>query len=151
DTVFSAEGKGSPAGGRRAPLTRPALRVTTEGVRYRNRPRGRPPPMSADPRLSTLLDRWQQSQDRGCPLSAEELCRDCPELLPEVQRRIAILKGMARLANGAGETLAGKPNEEGQAPATAPSRPGDDPSPLTLPLAEEAARAPAVPGFEIEG
>jgi tetratricopeptide (TPR) repeat protein len=107
--------------------------------------------MSADPRLSTLLDRWQQSQDRGCPLSAEELCRDCPELLPEVQRRIAILKGMARLANGAGETLAGKPNEEGPAPATAPSRPGDDPSPLTLPLAEEAARAPAVPGFEIEG
>jgi hypothetical protein len=36
------------------------------------------PSMSTDSRLSSLLDRWQQSRQGGTTL--EELCRDCPEL-----------------------------------------------------------------------
>src|SRR5262245_43058511 len=36
----------------------------------------------ADPRLEQLLLRWDELRDRGQELTPEELCRDCPELLP---------------------------------------------------------------------
>jgi hypothetical protein len=44
--------------------------------------------MSADTRLDELLRRYRESCDRGPPVTAEELCRDCPELLAELQARI---------------------------------------------------------------
>ncbi|HJZ92631.1 MAG TPA: protein kinase [Gemmataceae bacterium] len=37
-------------------------------------------------RLAELLVAWQEQADRGLPVTAEELCRDCPELLPDLQR-----------------------------------------------------------------
>jgi hypothetical protein len=43
--------------------------------------------MVPDSRVQALLERWQQGQ----PLSIEDLCRDCPELLPELERQIALL------------------------------------------------------------
>src|SRR5262245_56904489 len=45
--------------------------------------------MNTDPRIDELLARWAECQGRGEPLTAEELCRDAPELLAEVARRIA--------------------------------------------------------------
>jgi hypothetical protein len=36
--------------------------------------------MSADPRVSSLLDRWRQLRDQGRPPSLDELCADCPDL-----------------------------------------------------------------------
>jgi serine/threonine protein kinase/formylglycine-generating enzyme required for sulfatase activity len=44
--------------------------------------------MSLNPRVLDLLLRWEERCERGEPLSLEELCRDCPELLPEVRQRI---------------------------------------------------------------
>src|SRR5262245_40379680 len=41
-----------------------------------------------DPRVASLLARWESLWGSGQDLAAEELCRDCPELLPEVQRGI---------------------------------------------------------------
>lgn len=38
------------------------------------------------PQVHDLLKRWKELRDRGKPISSEELCRDCPELLPEVRR-----------------------------------------------------------------
>ena len=38
--------------------------------------------------LKALFLQWEDAQDRGESISAEQLCRDCPELLPELQRRI---------------------------------------------------------------
>jgi hypothetical protein len=47
--------------------------------------------------MDDLLVEWQEQNARGKRLSAEELCRDCPELVGEVQRRIGVLAHMERL------------------------------------------------------
>jgi serine/threonine protein kinase len=45
-----------------------------------------------DDRLFDLLDQWAHSHRQGKVVPVEELCRDCPELVQELQRRIAVLK-----------------------------------------------------------
>ncbi len=45
-----------------------------------------------DDRIQELLERWDALRHQGEPLSAEELCEDCPELVDEVRRRIEALK-----------------------------------------------------------
>jgi serine/threonine protein kinase len=57
--------------------------------------------MSAE-RLEELLLRWEELTEAGQGTSAAELCRDCPELIPELQRRIDVLRGFARVAEMAG-------------------------------------------------
>ncbi len=42
--------------------------------------------------IEHLLRLWQQLQQSGEALSAEELCRDCPDILPEVRRRLEQLQ-----------------------------------------------------------
>jgi hypothetical protein len=37
----------------------------------------------ADPRIESLIVRWQELEDQGREASVEELCGDCPELLVE--------------------------------------------------------------------
>jgi WD40 repeat protein len=103
--------------------------------------------MSHDPRLSALLDRWRKSQERGEPLTPEELCRDCPELREEVQRWIAF-QGMETLGQPKTPSVQGEGNED--APPTAPPSSADDFSPTPPPKPAELERRPAVPGFEIE-
>src|SRR5581483_10385882 len=49
--------------------------------------------MTAD-RLGDLLLRWEELHDEGRPVAPEELCRDCPELLEPLRRRIAALRAM---------------------------------------------------------
>ncbi|HEY7427883.1 MAG TPA: protein kinase, partial [Gemmataceae bacterium] len=46
--------------------------------------------MSAD-RLEGLLLQWEELAEQGRPASPEELCRDCPELLDELHRRVRAL------------------------------------------------------------
>src|SRR5262249_16652157 len=45
-----------------------------------------------DSRAVSLLARWRQAQEQGWELSVEELCRDCPELLPEVRKCVEVLR-----------------------------------------------------------
>src|SRR5262249_38710031 len=47
--------------------------------------------MAVDDRLMDLLLRWEEFREQGRLVSAEELCRDCPELLDEVRRRLRFL------------------------------------------------------------
>jgi WD40 repeat protein len=47
--------------------------------------------MSRDEHLAALLRRWEEGRRRGPPPSAEDLCRDTPELLEELRQRIAVL------------------------------------------------------------
>src|SRR5262249_59861021 len=47
--------------------------------------------MGNDARVDDLIDRWEEMQAQGTPLTIEELCSECPELVPEVRRRIAVL------------------------------------------------------------
>jgi serine/threonine-protein kinase len=47
--------------------------------------------MPKDPRLAELLDRWKDARKRGEPVSPEELCAGCAELVGELRRQIARL------------------------------------------------------------
>jgi hypothetical protein len=50
--------------------------------------------MSPDTRVDDLLSRWQEHRARGEEVTAADLCRECPELLPEVERRLQGLRHM---------------------------------------------------------
>lgn len=47
--------------------------------------------MSVEERIEDLILRWQQLQNQGRSVTPEQLCRDCPELLDELRRRIQSL------------------------------------------------------------
>src|SRR5438132_1395025 len=53
--------------------------------------------MTFDARVLDLLLRYAEMHQRGQPITPEELCRDCPELLEEVQRRLRDLKALQPL------------------------------------------------------
>src|SRR5687767_6256406 len=44
--------------------------------------------MADQDRVCALHLQWEERWDAGECLSPEELCRDCPELLPELKRQI---------------------------------------------------------------
>src|SRR4051812_12341922 len=52
---------------------------------------------STNDRLTELLVRWEELRRQGRSVSAEELCRDCPDLLPAARERVAALESMGRL------------------------------------------------------
>ena len=51
----------------------------------------RTPPQMATEQIDKLLLLWQDRRQQGCAAPVEELCLDCPELLPELEKRIAAL------------------------------------------------------------
>src|SRR5262245_12103887 len=59
--------------------------------------------MNSDSRLDELLLRWEELQERGQTPTAEELCRDCPELAASLAERIRLLHNMGA-AFGTGPT-----------------------------------------------
>ncbi len=87
---------------------------------------------SAGPRPSDFLLAWEEFRRQGLSVSAEDLCRDCPEQLDTVRRRLSALRAVYRAldADDAG------------------ARPGADELP-TLARASGPADAAAVPGYEI--
>jgi WD40 repeat protein/tetratricopeptide (TPR) repeat protein len=54
--------------------------------------------------LEDLVSLWQRRHIDGGPVTAAELCRERPELLPELERRIAVLERMSGLARATHET-----------------------------------------------
>lgn len=50
--------------------------------------------MAADARLDELLLRWEELHEQGQAPGAEELCRDCPELIAPLAERIRLLREM---------------------------------------------------------
>src|SRR4051794_22526369 len=44
------------------------------------------------PLVDELLERWEAARDAGTPIRPEDLCRDCPGLLPEMRRQIGLLE-----------------------------------------------------------
>ncbi len=61
--------------------------------------------MTLDARLADLLLRWDDSRARGQPISPEELCRDCPDMLEDVKRHLRALQTLT--------SLSGTPQEAG--------------------------------------
>jgi serine/threonine protein kinase len=62
--------------------------------------------MSPSEQISDLLVQWEERRKQGHNISAQELCRDQPELLGEVQRRVTALEAMYRVPNGLSLTAA---------------------------------------------
>src|SRR5262245_34609492 len=86
----------------------------------------------ASDRVTDLLLRWEELSERGESVTPEELCRDCPELLDELRRRVRALRSLDTALHS---------------PTTA------DPSAwVTAPLSAAGPPPPPnVPGYEILG
>jgi len=56
--------------------------------------------MPLDERISDLLLQWEEAREQGRDLTPEELCRDCPALLPEIDRHVQDLRKLAPLLDG---------------------------------------------------
>lgn len=77
--------------------------------------------MTDEDRLADLLLRWEELHEQGRDVSAEELCRDCPHLAPDLARRINALKVTSWLS---------KPDEGGEPPHEPPGTDGSPPRTL---------------------
>ncbi len=77
--------------------------------------------MSSAGPVGELLLRWEELRARGVPPSAEELCRDQPELLEEVRRHIRALEAVYRVP--AGQTHQSDTLHEPAAPSAAATVP----------------------------
>ncbi|MBN9516936.1 protein kinase, partial [bacterium] len=101
----------------------------------------------ADDRLRELIDAWLEAFDAGADPSPADLCRDCPDLLPELERRVAVFRWMAE------DPPAGRSPDSPLAPD--PATRDWDPAASTAPpngrLARPTAGWDAPPGYEIEG
>ena len=92
--------------------------------------------MTSD-RVADLLLRWEQLSERGESVAPEELCRDCPELLDELRRRVRALQAVDQALDAAG----GPPTVDARASSAG-----------TTPRSEAGPpRTTAVPGYEILG
>src|SRR5262245_19916658 len=94
--------------------------------------------MSVDDRLMDLLLQWDELREQGQVVSAEELCRDCPDLLDEVRRRIRFFDAVqadGEVRGGAEATL-DAPVSLQPLTGNQPTRPGNE---------------TRVPGYEILG
>jgi WD40 repeat protein len=111
--------------------------------------------MSTNPQVSDLLLDWEERHEQGSPISAEELCRDCPHLLDELRRKIAALQAMNPLMESDKQVL-----HEGQTMEFAPPDNGVSPPRSSHTLAtQEKPKVPGttrsigpllgVPGYEI--
>jgi len=52
-----------------------------------------------DPRIDTLLDRYQDVIDSGRSVNLDEFCSECPELRGDFEKRVARLRKVGRLLN----------------------------------------------------
>lgn len=50
--------------------------------------------MTDQERLEELLDRWEEAHERGEPVSPQELCAACPELLTALEKQISALQSV---------------------------------------------------------
>jgi WD40 repeat protein len=101
--------------------------------------------MGEHSRLDELLSLWEQQLVRGCDVPAAELCRDQPELLTELQRRIDHLRQLGKLAQHVNSphslvTLSPQP-----APAADPGQTVD----AHLGVVSDLSAGAAPPGYEL--
>jgi serine/threonine-protein kinase len=100
--------------------------------------------------VSELLLHWEDLRRQGQTVSAEELCRDCPEHLAEVRRQLAALQAMYQVMDTGGtDQLTALPGQ----PATPPAPYATRATPALPAVVSPAALHdwPAVPGYDILG
>ncbi len=99
-------------------------------------------PVTSESRLTSLLVAWMEAYQQGRNVPADDLCRDCPELVEPLRERIEDLRQMnARLGEGAGDTHASAGSHASTDNwQTVQGPPPLPPAGLSLPL---------LPGYEI--
>jgi serine/threonine protein kinase len=98
-----------------------------------------------DSRLEELLRRWKDLRQAGSRVpTPEQLCQDCPELLPAVRQRLQALQAEAGLDSATVDegTLDAEPAKATILAATAPG-------PIGGPTPTAAVPLPDLPGYEI--
>ena len=82
--------------------------------------------MTSESDVSVLLLRWRELARQGPPPAPEEICKDSPELLDELKRRIAAVQSMERIMGVVGEsaTIAGPTTNGSSPPLECPAVPG---------------------------
>src|SRR5262245_39775162 len=70
--------------------------------------------METDARVDALIDRWEEMQEQGTPQTIEALCSDCPELVPEVRRRIGVLREMDAALGTQAHDVRSTPGDHGR-------------------------------------
>jgi serine/threonine protein kinase len=63
--------------------------------------------VQTDDRVFLLLERWLVEAEAGRLLPVDDLCRDCPDLLPDAERRIAVLRRFHVLSRDSESTYSG--------------------------------------------
>jgi len=67
-------------------------------------------PVESHHTVTEFVLRWDELREQGRPVSPEELCRDCPEHLSEVRRRVQAMQAMYNiLASSSDEMDSEKP------------------------------------------
>ena len=59
-------------------------------------------------RVHELLEQWESLREQGQEALVEDLCRDCPELVNELRRRITALKATDWLNDSSGDEQIGR-------------------------------------------
>ena len=91
--------------------------------------------MSENDRLLDLVVLWEELHEAGTPVALEELCRDCPELLPALRERLKALSGL--------DAVLGNETNAGTVTIAKNGKPGSDN------LAMRVGSQPVIPGYEI--
>ena len=84
----------------------------------------------AEDRLNDLLQEWEESVLSGRPLSSTELCRDCPELMADLERALSQLQTLDQLM------FPERYVESSNSPPSSVSQP-------------TSLRLPSIPGYEL--
>ncbi|MGE3821020.1 MAG: protein kinase [Isosphaeraceae bacterium] len=92
--------------------------------------------MKSETQIDALLSLWHEGFARGRDVPATELCRDRPDLIPELQRRIDAQRGMAAVLAGVVDD-----SETHAEPRTDPEATAASPRPSRI----------VVPGYEVLG
>ncbi len=100
--------------------------------------------MSIEEVLEDLLSLWQHAQADGREVSANELCRDHPELLAELQGRIEAVRQMNQFLEGVNRQTLSFRGGQGTNP-----EPTQETGPVSASASLPAAAQP--PGYEILG
>ncbi len=105
-----------------------------------------------DSRLAELMVRWEELRQAGqCTPPPEQLCQDCPELLPALRQRLQALHAVdsgldsSTVERGA---LAAEP-AKAVTVLTAEAVPATVQAPPAGPSQAAAAKLPSIPGYEI--
>jgi WD40 repeat protein len=96
--------------------------------------------MTADNRLPGLVARWEALRAAGRPVSVEELCGDCPDLVPALRERLGGLHATDAVSGTIHDRATRAPGED---PGVTRALAGGPPGP--------AAGRPSIPGYQIFG